>query len=199
MELFDETSLLLKLEGMPAWKRVAFMAYCCERMLPNYAAFKAQAGYGNNAVLRAALDVIWEWVENEQTDEDMVALARACEQQAPDTSEFSSPYTSAALDAATAIAATAEALSDTTASKVIEVASLARDTIDLFVQEIDDLDPNDPRLEKKIRRSDLMQAELRTQRQSLEKLKGLSNGDKKLRAHLREQWSHLETGSLPVS
>ena len=198
MELFNETSLLLKLEGMPAWKRVAFMAYCCERMLPNYATFKVQSGYGNNAVLRAALDVIWEWVENEQTNEDMIALARACEQQAPDTAEFSSSYTSAALDAATAIATTAEAVSDTTASKVIEVASLARDTIDLFVQKVDDLDPNDPRLDEKIRRSDLMQAELRTQRQSLERLKALPSDDKKLRAHLREQWTNLETGSLPV-
>lgn len=198
METFDETSLLLKLEGMPAWKRVAFMAYCCERMLPNYAVFKAQTSYGNSAVLRTALDAIWEWVENDQTSENLLMLARQSEQQAPDTAEFSSSYTSAALDAATAIATTAEAISDATASKVIEVASLARDTIDLFVQEVDDLDPNDPRLDEKILRSDLMQAELRTQRQSLEKLKGLPSDDKNLRARLREQWANLEVGSLPV-
>lgn len=198
MELFNETSLLLKLEGMPAWKRVAFMAYCCERMLPNYKIFKAQTGYGDNEVLRITLDAIWEWIKAGQTSGDLAALAKACELQAPDTSEFSSPYTSAALDAATAIAATAEAVPDTTASQVIDVASLARDTIDLFVQEIDGLDPNDPGLVEKIQRSDLMQSELRAQRQSLEKLKGLPDGDMKPRAQLREQWTNLDAGSLPV-
>lgn len=198
MEIFDETALLLKLDGMSAWKRVAFMASCCERMLPNYAIFHAQTNYGNYIFLRAALDAIWEWVESEKTTENMLAIAIQSEQQAPDTSEFSSPYTSAALDAATAIATTAEAVSDASASKVIEVAALARDTVDIFVQEADDLDPNDPGLDEKIRRSDLMQAELRAQNKSLDKLRSLPNDDKEQRIQLREHWANSKIGSLPA-
>ena len=196
MESFEETKILLAIESMPDWKRLAFMAYCCERMLPNYRNFNAETGYGDVLVLRSALDAAWAWIETNQLSGNVASLVSDCERQAPDTSEFSSTYTSAALDAATATATTLEALTTATAKQVIEVASLARDTVDLFVQEKKDLDPNDPRLEMKIIESGLMQAELRMQRQSLETLKNLQEQRVVASRELRTRWSNLERGSL---
>lgn len=197
METFSETKILLATEDMPDWKKLAFMAYCCERMLPNYLSFQIDTGYGDAAPMRSALDTVWRWIGNEQAVSDLDALASACEQQSPDTAEFSSIYTSAALDAATATAATVEALADATAKSVIDVASLARDTIDLFVQETEGLDPNDTGLERKIIEHPLMQSELRTQKESLELLRNLYEERGKAGVDLRASWSRLEQGSLP--
>lgn len=197
MEIFDETKILLAAEGMPDWKRVAFMAYCCERMLPNYRSFQVDTGYGDIAPMRSALDIVWRWIENAQPVPDSDVLASACEKQSPDTAEFSSIYTSAALDAATATAATLDALADVPAKSMIDVASLARDTIDLFVQETEGLDPNGADLERKIIENPLMQSELRTQRESLELLRNLHEERGKAGVDLQAKWSRLEQGSLP--
>lgn len=197
MESFDTASLAAAVGPLPGWKRVAFMAYCCERMLPNYRSFHAESAYGDASVLRGALDAIWEWIQTGQFSRDAAELGFACEQQAPDTTEFSSIYTSAALDVATATAATIEAIAEATEDKVVEVASLARDTVDLFVQEINELDPNDPDLEVKIAGSGLMQAELRVQRESLGTLKSLHGERAKAGGDLRLRWSNLREGSLP--
>ncbi|KAF1707866.1 hypothetical protein CSC73_11160 [Pseudoxanthomonas sacheonensis] len=172
------------------------MAYCCERMLPNYQSFFAQTSYGKINVLRAALDYIWTWVESSQLPIDVASLTAACEQEAPDTSEFSSIYTSAALDAATAIAITLDALEKPLENQLVDVASLARDSVDLYVQERANLDPNDPLLEEKILKSDLMQAELRAQRESILMLESLSETRDLAARHLRERWSNLRKGSL---
>ncbi len=198
MEAFDETRLLLLVEGMPAWRRVAFMVYCCERMLPNYLSFSAETGFGNVGSLRSALDTVWDWVETSRALLNLKCLVSSCEEQAPDTTKFSSVFTSAALDATTAIAVTLEALTDVTAKQLIEVASLARDTIDLFVQHQLDLDPSESDYEAKITSSDLMQTELCLQRTSLEALKHMEGAREIAAKALRSQWSHLYQGSLDV-
>lgn len=196
MEIFDELTLRTKTKRLSDWQCVAFMAYCCERMLPNYQSFFAQTSYGRINVLRTALDYIWTWVESDQLPTDITGLTAACEQEAPDTSEFSSIYTSAALDVATAIAITLDALEKSLEEQLVDVASLARDSVDLYVQERANLDPNDPLLEEKILKSDLMQAELRAQRESILMLESLSETRDLAARHLREQWSNLKKGSL---
>lgn len=198
MESFDETRILLATESMPSWKRVAFMAYCCERMLPNYRSFQADAGYGDETPMRNALDAVWGWIATDRMPSDVTALASSCERQSPETSEFSSIYTSAALDSATATITTLEAMTEATVMRVIEVATLARDTVDLFVQEQEGLDPNSPNLERKITEHALMQAELSTQRESLKALSDLNKKREEAGIALQANWSKLTRGSLPV-
>jgi hypothetical protein len=170
MKVFDEKSLGASLRKLEEWKRVAFMAQIAERMLPNYQRFSAETDFGDISVLRRALDATWRWVESGRTVEGLSELLESCEQQAPDTELFRSRYTSAALDAANAAAAILDALSNPKEINAVEVASLARDSIDLFVQELMDLDPNSPGFEEKIVRHDLMQRELLHQQQDLDAL-----------------------------
>lgn len=199
MENFDEKKLFEEASRIAGWSQIAFMACCCERMLPNYEYFIEDAKFGDLKLLRNALDAVWLWVGTNQLPEDISGLVASCERQAPDTSEFRSIYTSAALDAATAIAITSEALVSPNSQRVVEVASLARDTVDLFIQERDTLDPNDPSLERLIAQSDLMQAELQAQRESLEMLEGLQDGDRSIAAtELQARWSN-SSGSLKRS
>lgn len=170
MERFDPDSIRRKAAHLSGWQRVAFMAACCERMLPNYETFHLQTGFGNPGVLRRGLDAVWAWVESDAPLEDTAELISQVDLQAPNTEEFKSAYTSAALDAANSIAITLEAVGGASEDGVVEVASLARDTVDLFIQQHDGLSPSDPGFEDRIMESSLMQTELTAQNQSLKEL-----------------------------
>lgn len=50
----------LRLEKLESWQHVTFMASLCERMYPNYAMFCQQTGFGDAAIYRRVLDLIWE-------------------------------------------------------------------------------------------------------------------------------------------
>lgn len=170
MEHFDTDAIRRKVAGLPDWKRVAFMGACCERMLPNYGTFSRQTGFGSADALRRALDVAWTWIESDTAPENLPELIAHVDLAAPDSEGHRSIYASAALNAVNGIAMTLEALRNATDSCVVGVASLARDTVDLFVQFRDDLDPSAPDFEEKIARSALMQAELTAQSRSLSAL-----------------------------
>jgi len=189
MEHFDPRKIRNVLRLLSPWKRVAFMASCCERMLPNYLTFSSETGYGDVTRLNRGLAEVWRWVETNQAPTNVDALVQACEQQNPDTAEFSSIYTSAALDAANSIAATLEALGEATEDRAIEVASFARDTVDLFVQQWNDLDPNDSEIERRIVESPLMQSELKMQRHCLDRLLDDSVNRRLIVAEVRSKFS----------
>jgi uncharacterized protein YjaG (DUF416 family) len=132
------------------------MLLCGERMLPNYRRFSSETGFGEPIVLREALDTGWIWIESDATPSYVAALRDACERQAPDTERFHSLYTSAALDAANVAAFVLDALSQPERTRPCEVAQLGRDTVDLFVQEVRNLDPSSPGFEQAIYRDELM-------------------------------------------
>jgi uncharacterized protein YjaG (DUF416 family) len=198
METFDEDRLRQSLARLDPWKRMAFMTLCCERMVPNYDRFTADSGFGDSLVLRRGIDAAWSWLESNRVPDDFESVRARVEQQAPDTAGFSSPFTSAALDAANAVASVLDAISEPEGADAIEVASLARDTVDLYVQEIENLDPNDRGLEEAIRRHPLMQAELRRQREDLAHLERWtgSRGDAVRELHARG--GGVAVGSLAV-
>jgi len=196
MESFDINRYKSILNALEAWKRVAFMACCCERMLPNYSKFNLESGFGDPETLNHALAIVWNWIESDQMQCKIGTLALKCEQQGPNTADFPSLFTSAALDAANAIASTLEAIGDANVYRAIEVASLARDTVDLFVQQIDNLDPNSIDFERRILEHQYMQDELRNQRIALEKLGSLPS-DRRLVVRLFHAECASRGGSLP--
>ncbi len=196
METFDEDRLQQSLARLDAWKRVAFMALSCERMVPNYDRFTADSGFGDPKVLRRGIDAAWSCLELARVPDALKSLRALVEQQAPNTEEFSSPFTSAALDAANAVASLLDAVNEPDGADPIEVASLARDTVDLYVQEIENLDPNDGGLEDAIRCHPLMQAELRRQRDDLDYLERWTSSQREAARQLRARGG---TGSLAAT
>ncbi len=196
MEVYDEEKLGESLQRLPAWKRIAFMAQVGERLLPNYERFSRETGFGDVSLLRSALDAAWTWIESGKLPDGLKILRGACERQAPHTEKFRSPYTSAALDAANVAAAVLDALGRPNEAQPVEVASLARDTVDLFVQELMNLDPNAPGFEEAILRHDLMQRELRRQREDLEALNKSSDERQTAGRELRARSTRERSGSL---
>jgi uncharacterized protein len=196
MEVFDEKKLESSLRKLAAWKRIAFMAQVGARMLPNFQHFSAETGFGDASVLKMAFDAAWTWIESEELPHNLNALREACEHQAPNTEQFSSPYTSAALDAANAAAATLDAIEHPDRARPTEVAALARDTVDIFVQDLIHADPNAPGFEEGILRHELMQRELRRQREDLEALTRWSNDRQTIGRELRAKFMAGVSGSL---
>jgi uncharacterized protein YjaG (DUF416 family) len=179
VEVFDEKRLERSLRKLPAWKQVAFMALLGARMIPNYRRFSAETVFGNVSVLEEAFDAAWTWIESGKSPANLTALLKACERQAPDTEDFSSPYTSAALDAASVAEITLDAIERPDQVRLTEAATLARDTVDMFVRVLLDLDSNALGLEEALRHP-LMQRELRQQREDMEMLPQASDAAVKL-------------------
>lgn len=91
----------------------------------------------------------------------------ACMAEAPDSEDFETMLVSAALDAAIATVHILEFLELRDREGAIAVAKLARNTVDLVVQELDAMLPNAPDLEERIRTHVLMQNELYWQEKAL--------------------------------
>lgn len=163
--------LRTKIDRLSARGRIAFLLSCAERLVPNYAAFSKHHGWGDVGALQQALDLGWRCLSGRPVDAGEVhrCLSR-CETATPDTEDFESKYVSSGLDAAVCCAFVLELLLQDDSQKVVEGASLARDTVDMHIRELESLHPQDPALEEKICRHPLMQRELQRQREDLEML-----------------------------
>lgn len=130
---YDPTAVRKKLVRLTIWKQVAFALLCCERMYPNYLMFVQDSGWGDPSVLRKAIDIVWLVLGEEHSTQDVQELVRACEEAAPDTEDFASDYTSAALDAALSTASLVEILERFDVQKVMEISQQAFDTVYMYV------------------------------------------------------------------
>jgi uncharacterized protein YjaG (DUF416 family) len=129
---YDPEAVKNRLSQLPVWKQVAFALLCCERMFPNYLLFVRDSGWGNADALRAALDVAWSSLEHDRSPSNCRELIRACEEAIPDTEDFASDYTSAALDAAASAASLIEILERFDIQKVLEISQQAFDTVYMY-------------------------------------------------------------------
>ncbi len=158
--------------------RIAFGAGVSERLLPNYLAFSREVRDGAPQVLQMALDALWQVVQGDHISLGQLRdLQAGCRSATPDPERFASHLTSAAIDAANAIHETLEACYRDDPKRIAEVASYARDTVDMFVQERDQLDYQDPEMEERILRDPLMVRELAKQESELASLAQTKNLD----------------------
>jgi uncharacterized protein YjaG (DUF416 family) len=164
---FDESQIAMRLKALDHIHQVAFALSCAERMLPNYKAFQRENKWGKLEVLRSGIDNAWQWLDGKRIPAgELSKIGSSCEEQAPDTEDFQS-FVSPALDAALAVAAVLALIQTQDVYRAVEVVSLSRDTVDMFVQELENMPPNAPDLEERIRLHPLMQAELELQHNDL--------------------------------
>ena len=165
---FDDWLGLLKkkLPQLGCAKSLAFAASCCERSLPNYEAFSSEQRWGNPEILREALDIVWRLI-TESTPAELkshsIRLLKALKAVTPDTENFKSNLTSAALDAATSVAEALDYVREGTVDHIVTISSLAQDTIYLFVQYKENVNYSDNEFEKRITNHPLMVGELTKQ------------------------------------
>ena len=196
MEVFDEERLERSLRKLPAWKRVAFMALLGARMLPNYRRYSAESGFGDVSVLEETLDAAWTWIESGRLPANATALLEACDRQDPDPEKSTHPYTWPAVDAACVAAMTLTAIVDPGQLPLTDPASVARDSVDSFVQQLLVHDANTPGYQEAVLGHPLMQRELRQQREDLEMLEKLREDRQTVGRELRAIAAARTSGSL---
>lgn len=91
-------------------RAAAYFACCGERLLPLYRAFVRREQWGDPAVLRGALDAVWDALERAVQGE-WAGLAAAVELQTPHADDFDSLETTFAQDACFSAGMAVQALS----------------------------------------------------------------------------------------
>jgi len=168
---YSKEEVQRRLEALPSRSRVAFGLSCCERMLPNYVAFKREVKWGDEKPLRKALDESWRHVEGQTVDEFIVRqLLSNCEVVAPDSDDFSSLLTGPAQEACFSICCILDYVLQGNPERIAQASSFAVDTLDLYVSALlDGFDRtphaifNGKERDEQIRLHPLMQRELARQ------------------------------------
>lgn len=166
---FSYTRTLQFISSLAAHQQLAVGAACCERMLPNYAVFLAEEAWGDLTPLRAALDAAWDACMRGTTSTsiDIDQAISQCSAAIPDGDTFSSLHVSAAQDAACSVCLLLGFLRDLDPERIARILRFSTDSVDLIVQELDEMDTRDPKREQKILQHPLMQQELVRQRRDL--------------------------------
>ena len=182
-----------QLAALSSTQCVAFAASCCERALPNYACFQKATGWGALNVLRRAVDAGWSTAFGERpTDDELLRLRDACELAIPDGEDYDSLFTSSAQDAAVAACNLLDYLRTDEAALVPRIVRCLIASIDLLVQERENMNPQDPEREARILEHPLMQQEILRQVHDLEEVAGIQDGDRTAIASFRIRTQNRE-------
>lgn len=196
---FNGDALLKRLKQLRDKQQLAFGASCCDRLLPNYLAFQNDTGWGDIEPLQKALDLVWSFLEGQSYSADNIRqLAALCENVAPDSEDFTSLYVSFAQDACFAICGLLDFLLVSDARKIVQAATYAMSSVDLYVQEIENMESNAPDLEQKILAHPLMQRELKKQREDFENIAQAPILNADFLVHLRNSWGNSGKSNLDL-
>ena len=194
---FNAEFLKERLIKLDSKRQIAFGAICCERLLPNYLAFQKDAGWGDINPIRKALDLVWFYLNGETRNiQEIKDLTDSCESVAPSSDDFESLYVTSAQDACFAVCCLLDYLLENDVGKIVQVATYATDSVDLYVQEIENMAPNDPELEQKILTHQLMQKELTQQEENLKAIEQASALDSNFLAQLKASWNNNKKSNL---
>ena len=172
---FDQSQLTIALGTLPRLQQLVFGACVCERLILNYAAFSRENDWGNQAVLRAALDWLWALAGGaDLPTKEAAKLASDCEAEAPDLDDFDSADAAFAQEACFAICSVLDFLNTADSQSIAQSAQFAVDTVDLYIQELEDMDSDNPGIEEQILQHPLMQRELAAQKLDLQLLQEAS-------------------------
>lgn len=153
--------------------RIIFALLTCEKLYPNYVFFRNHFHWGDERLLGDAIIGIYEYIIKKDKSE-IKHLLDEVESITPDTGEFPDVTASFALDACTAVYSTLKYISFKNIDDLVDVASYAIDTVDMYVQEKENLEYSDPEFESKIANDPYMIAEKRRQQTLLDRLSELA-------------------------
>lgn len=146
--------------------KILFAVLTSERLYSNYVAFEQAYNWGEPQVLEEAISTVYlHLIKDDLIEDDEIEdLISRVELVTPDTEDFPGILTSFALDACTSVLGTLQFILDRDAEHIIDIATYARDTVDMFIQERDDMNSLDPSINIQIEHDDFMVREKERQR-----------------------------------
>ncbi len=160
MDLFRK-QIKDEIESLNRKNKIIYCLLISEKLLPNYKYFSSIYDFGSVKKLEDIINVLYDYVFDKKhlTTEDVDIYLSEIEEITPDTNDFSTILVSFALDACTSVISTLNFIKNNNDNDVLDVACYARDTVDMFIQERDDLNLNNKELEILIDNDVLMTTE----------------------------------------
>jgi uncharacterized protein YjaG (DUF416 family) len=201
MPVFDmitkhKAAIVAALSTMDRRKCSAFMLSICERMYPNFNAFSNEVGFNGRHELRDSLDKLWFVFTDGANDIEHEAALNLVGNYMPDTENYDTILVSSALDFGTCLTELIMYLEDEVLARPADVAGIALESVDMYVQEMENISPRDPDRETKIENHPLMKREILNQLSSISELDGLLLSDKAAVMFFKNKWSNVSNGSL---
>jgi len=160
--------MLVRIRRLPSVAQLAFGCACCQRLLPNFFAFEQATGWGEVAVLRNAVEYVWNLLPFGVAEANQVHQhIERCEALAPRSDDFDSLLVTAAQDVCFSVCSLLDFVLHGDPKSIVQIATYATDSIDLFVQETENMAPGASDLEHRILMNPLMQKELKRQEADL--------------------------------
>lgn len=145
----------LPLSKLSLWQKIAFSTALLERMLPNYQMFSQAADFGDFAVLRNQVNLIWQRLDKSQKVKiNYQAQLTKLEEQIPDPESFDFFGVYPALDAAMALMSLLQAMQDNEDDEgFIAVSRLSFNSVSFYLelmiaQESDEAEITDEAIEQ---------------------------------------------------
>jgi uncharacterized protein len=157
-------------------KNLIFSVIICERLLPNYEYFSQKVSWGDFQILLNAINIIYDEIYQRKihSKEEILNAINLVESVTPDTEDYDSILASFALDTCTSIVSTLNFILDNNIENIVDSATFARDTVDMFIQEKENLSIEDNLFENIIEEDKFMIREKQRQKDVILRLLELS-------------------------
>lgn len=163
--------ILKSLEKLDNQQLLVFCYLCSIHVIENYIYFSKKYNWGDYSVLSKALDVVRiQLLDKNYKISNLTELINSVDGEIPDTNNFPTILCSFALDSSNCILETLNFIKTLELERVKDIALFCRDTVDMYIQEINDMDYNNPKFEEEIRQHELMITELSRQEQIIKNL-----------------------------
>lgn len=166
-------SIETKITKLDFKQQVLFAVLICEKLLPNYRQFSEKENWGDIEILEEAIVMLYQFLQDiDLNDAELDGIYEKIIEVTPDVVRFEGDLASYALDACSAVSDSIEFLLSEDLSYLLNIASIARDTVDTFAQETEEMGNYDDDFDTRIAQNSYMQKEVKRQHDLLDKLAG---------------------------
>lgn len=166
-------SIETKISKLDFKQQVLFAVLICEKLLPNYRQFSEKENWGDIEILEEAIVMLYQFLQDiDLNDTELDGIYEKIIEVTPDVVRFEGDLASYALDACSAVSDSIEFLLSEDLSYLLNIASIARDTVDTFAQETEETGNYDDDFDTRIAQNSYMQKEVKRQHDLLDKLAG---------------------------
>jgi uncharacterized protein len=154
--------------------KILFIALVCRKMLPHYILFSEKEGWGDIEILEKAINLMFKSAINgfEEHKYEAEKLSESIDEICPDLDDFEG-IASYALDTCIAIDEALRFIISEDKENINNAFTSVFDTVDMFIQVVEDLDPNDENLDNIILNNPIMIREIKRQNDILRAVKDL--------------------------
>lgn len=144
------------------YQQAAIAATLLERMLPNYQLFSEVTSYGDAALPRHVLDLVWEWLQVRRAKINFERLQDEMELITPEVSHFDMFGVYPAVDTMTALDSMLNGISGQDATEFVNVAKISQASVARLIEySSEDLAiSSEAELKKLVREHELMAYEM---------------------------------------